>query len=167
VRKAAAGALERRRWKAVTSRQELLYALAQCDVERIAKAGEAATGPLLDALRDGDAELRKMAAGVLGRVGTPEAARALVLLTRDSSVAQDAVTALEGLLSARAAEIADDALWAAAQIDNVSQFVGDTRTRRGRAQRDEEHMSERRTVDCSRVHELARTELASRGAIGP
>ena len=166
VRKAAAGALERRRWKPATSRQELLYALAQCDVERIAKAGEAATGPLLDALRDGDAELRKMAAGVLGRVGSPEAVKALVLLTRDSSVAQDAVAALEGLLNARAAEIADDALWAAAKIDNVSQFVGVTHTRRGHRPRDEEDLSERRTVDCSRVQDLARAELASRGTIG-
>ncbi len=166
VRKAAAGALERRRWKPATSRQELLHALAQCNAERIVKAGEAATGPLIDALRDGGAEVRKMAADLLGRVGSPEAAKALVLLTRNSSVAHDAVAALEGLLSARAAEVPDDALRAAAQISNVSQFIGDTHTRRGRAQRDGEHMAERRTVDCSRVQELARAELASRGATG-
>ena len=163
VRDAAGKAAWALGWRPADTGQQILYAVARKRFDEAAKAGPGATKALIVALEDGDSHVRKLAAKALAEVGDAQAVKALVCLTRDAVVAGHAVDALKSLLKDKANETSEEALQAAAHLSNVSQFMGDLRKVRTKGRAADVRLSGRRTVDCSEINHMARSELLRRG----
>jgi HEAT repeat protein len=82
-------------WTPQNDLEKAYYAIAQQDWQGVRQAGRAATGPLVDLLRDPDPALRSKIIELLGQIGDPGAQKACeaALKDRDSRVRWTAVLA--------------------------------------------------------------------------
>jgi len=166
VRRAAAQSLHGLGWRPGNDRERVLNALARKNEEEVLETGSGGVPALIEALREKDAAIRKLAARSLGALDDARAVKPLVQLTADRDVAAHAVDALSSLLKRRARETSEEALRAAAHVGKVSQVVGVGRQGvrlRGLRRASSPHT---RVVDSAEVSRLARAELARRGLAG-
>ena len=94
VRKTAAGALGEIGWKPDKGEAGALYLIARGKWDECVKIGAPAVEPLIAALKDGNSDVRKAAAGALGVIGDARAVRPLIAALEGSGMRQAAVNAL-------------------------------------------------------------------------
>jgi HEAT repeat protein len=83
VRKRAAGALGKIGWKPEKGEAEALYLIAQRKWDECVKIGARAVEPLIAALKDGEPDMRKAAAGALAKIGDARAVEPLIAALKD------------------------------------------------------------------------------------
>lgn len=99
VRRASARALESLRWQPTSKAQHAVYLIAARSWTRLAACGADAVEPLIGAVKDSDAEVRRRAAEILGKIKDLRAESALTACLKDpcDSIRQVAANSLRQL----------------------------------------------------------------------
>jgi HEAT repeat protein len=129
-----AAALSAMGWIPTDPSERIRFAFARGRFEETIADGKAAVAPLTEILRDKNAEYRKMAADVLGKIGDPTAGPALIPLLTDGHAevreatalalgtmrATSAVAGLVAALRDDSSEMVAIACWALGQLGDAS-----------------------------------------------
>jgi HEAT repeat protein len=101
IRFGAARSLDRLLWLPENDAERAYYSIALQDWKSVKQMGRAATGPLVDLLRDPDAATRAKLIGLLGEIGDPGAQKACEAALKD----QDEMVRWTAVLAAKKCQV--------------------------------------------------------------